>query len=129
MGCFMCQSNKDGIQDLIEVFARVLGKEPEDEVPVSLQLRIFSPIAAVGFCIGQVLRSVQFNDQSVLRAEEVDFHTPVAIKRDRQIRVQDEAILCCEHCLQPTIEECLAGASSSVDAFGAWRWKAGSMNE
>jgi hypothetical protein len=80
----MCQSNENGIQDLIEVFARVLGKESEDEISVSLQLGIFSPITAVGFFIGQVLRSVQFNYQAIIRAEEVDFHTPVVIKWDRQ---------------------------------------------
>jgi len=53
----MDQRGEDGVENVVEVFPRVVRQEAQDEVPVLLQKRILSPVAPVGFGVRQMLRA------------------------------------------------------------------------
>jgi hypothetical protein len=49
---FVRHRPKNCIKNRIEMLAHVFGEEPEHEVSVFLQQKVFAPIAAVGIRIG-----------------------------------------------------------------------------
>ena len=53
----MRHGTEDGIEDVVEMLADILCQEPQDEVPVLLQQRVFAPVTAVGMRVIQMYRN------------------------------------------------------------------------
>ena len=53
----------NAIENLIEVKGDILGQESQDEVPILLKQGILAAVAPVGFGIGEVLGTVEFEDE------------------------------------------------------------------
>ena len=64
----MNQSGQYGVQNMIEVLARIFRKEPQHEISILLQQGVFPPVTPIGFSIGEMLRAIQFNDNAGLDA-------------------------------------------------------------
>ena len=79
----MGQRSQNGIQNLVEILANVLGEKPEDQIAVLLKQGIFSTISPVGVRVAQMLAAVQFNGESGLHTQEVDLHATPTIEWNR----------------------------------------------
>ena len=71
----MHQSAKNHVQHMIQLGADILNQETQHEVTVFLQLSILASVAAVGVFVGEMLTTVQFNHQSSLLVQQIDFHS------------------------------------------------------
>jgi len=58
----------DGIEDVIEVLSEVFGEEAEDEIPMLLERGVLATVATIGFGVGQMLPSIEFDDQAQILA-------------------------------------------------------------
>lgn len=125
----MRERSQDGIENQIKVFAHILRQESQYEISVLLQQRIFAPITAVGFGVGQMLRAVQLDDDARLCAQEIHLHSSQAVKTDRQLHVKAKATLRFRQCFQSAKQERFAGASGPIFTCGGSRWGWGCVDE
>ncbi len=49
---------EDGVEGGVEILSEIFGEEAEDEAAVLLEQHVFAAVAAVGFRVGEVLRTV-----------------------------------------------------------------------
>ncbi len=56
-----------------------------------------------------MLRPIQFNGDAGVHAQQIDFHSTLAVKRNRQVHIQTESSLCFGESFKATIEERLGG--------------------
>ena len=89
-----CQRLQYRIQNAIEILADILCKKSQNEIAVLLQQPVFPAIAPVGFWIGEMLRAIEFHDDTQKIIEEVDFHLTLAIERNRHPNVQLKTAFC-----------------------------------
>ena len=87
----VCECRQNRIQHVVQLFARVLREKAQDEIAMVLQQRVLSAVATVGFRIREMLRPVQFDDNTRVRTKEVHFHHSPVVERDGQLRVQAES--------------------------------------
>ena len=73
---------EDRIQNIVEALADVLGEEPQYKIAILLQQHVFTPIAAIGLGIAQMLATVELDRQALGIAEQIDFHSALTVKRD-----------------------------------------------
>lgn len=99
----MDESRQNGVQNVIEPFARILGQKSQNEVSILLQHCVFPSVASVRFGVSQMLGSIQFHYQTRILAKEVDLHPASGIKGNRQLRVQPEAPGCFRQCFKAPI--------------------------
>src|SRR4030095_1772769 len=69
-----CQRLQYRIQNDIEILADLLCKKAQNEIAVVLQQPVFPAIASVGFWIGEMLRAIEFQDDTQRLVEEIDLH-------------------------------------------------------
>jgi len=86
-----CQRLQYGIQDAIEILADILCKKSQNEIAVLLQQSVFPAITPVGFWIGEMLRTIEFQDDTQRLVEEIDLHLTMAIERNWYPKVQLKA--------------------------------------
>ena len=75
---------------MVETLADILGQKPQHEVAVFLQKGVLATVPAISIGVGQMLRPIQFDRYPRLRAEQVHFHSPPAVKGNRQLGVEVE---------------------------------------
>jgi len=64
--------------------------------------------------IREMLWTVDFNDESRISAQEIDFHSAPAVERDGKIDVHLKSSARLAQRFQPSIEECLGRAFGRV---------------
>lgn len=74
---------ENGVEDVIQILAKILGKEAWNEIAVLLEQGVFASIATIGIGIGEVSLAIEFDDEPGLGVEEIDFHHPAAVEWDR----------------------------------------------
>jgi len=52
---------------MIESLSEILGKKPQNEVAILLQESVLPSIPPIGFWIGQVLGSIEFDYEATIR--------------------------------------------------------------
>ena len=67
------QRPQDRVEDRVQIPADVVGQEPQDEVAVLLKQLILSTVPSICDGIRQMLRTIQFQGEARVRAEEIDF--------------------------------------------------------
>ena len=70
----MGERGENCVQYQVQMFAEVLRKKPEDEVSMALQELVLSTITAIRLGIGEMLRTVQFDNKSSFSTEKVHLH-------------------------------------------------------
>src|SRR5262245_3590202 len=89
-----CQRLQYGIQYAIELFADILCKKSQNEIAVLLQQAVFPAIASVGFRIGEMLRAIEFHNDTQRLVEEIDFHLTLPIERNWHANIQLKTAFC-----------------------------------
>src|SRR5688572_17169585 len=114
---------------MIQVFAYVVCEKPQHKILILLEQSVLPSVMPISLCVRKMLRTVQFDDQSRLGVAQVDLHTPIPIKWDRQIYVQPKTAACFRQCFQAAIEESFARTASTANAPGVRRWRPGSVEK
>src|ERR1051326_1686382 len=125
----MNEGGHDCIQNLVQVLASVFRQEPQNEISVLLQQCVFSPVTTVSLLITEMLRAVQFNDHTVLGAEEVDLHLAGTVERYGDFHVQAKATRRCWEGLQSAKKKRLAGAPGAGFPGSVFGRSSGSVHE
>src|SRR5262245_47814902 len=89
-----CQGLQYGIQNAIEILADILYKKSQNKIAVLLQQPVFPAIASVGFRIGQMLRAIEFHNDTQRLVEEIDFHLTLPIERNWHANIQLKTAFC-----------------------------------
>jgi hypothetical protein len=120
---------QDRIEHSIQVLAYLLGKKAQHEVAVLLQQLVLPPIATVRDRIREVLSAIEFDRQTSVSAQQVDFERSQAVERNWQHHVDAEASTgLCER-IQSAVEERLGCTSRPRCALGVFRHCARSVHE
>ena len=106
-----CDGLQYGIQYAIQILTKIFCKKPQDKVAVLLQEAILSAVSSVRFGVGEMLFSVQFNNEAQSLTDEIDFHFALAIERDRQASVQLELTFRLSQYFKAPTKKRLAGAT------------------
>ena len=69
---------------LVDIF----DEEPQDEVAVFLEEKIFAAVTAVGVGTVEMLGPVEFDGNSLIGAQQVDFHVSPAAEGNGQLLVE-----------------------------------------
>ena len=77
---------QDHAKDGVELFPDVFGQKPQREVAVFLQKHNFPPVAAVGFRVLRMLKSVQFYCQTASAGSELVVVFGLVFRRGRERR-------------------------------------------
>ena len=123
------ENAQDLIKDVVEVFAKVIGEEPENEVTVQLQEGVFAAVAAVGGGVGEVLESVEFDDEAGGGAEKIDFHFAVFVEGDGEPGVELEVSGELGVGFEAAVEKGFAGAAGTGGSLGIGSRGAGDVDE
>lgn len=94
-----------------------------------LQEGVFFTVAAVGFFVDEVLVAVEFDSDSFLGEEEIDFHFAVFVERDRETGVEVKFVLGGGEGLQALVEKFLAGTPGAVGTLSSLFWRTGGVDE
>src|SRR5262245_20140753 len=121
--------SQNRIEHGIQVFAYVLGKEAQHEVAVLLQQLVLPPIATVRNRIRKVLSTIEFDCQTRVSAQQVDFERSQAVERNWQHHVDAEASTGLCQRIQSPVEERLGCTSRPRCALGIFRHRARSVHE
>jgi hypothetical protein len=92
--CRLATSSKhpqDRIEHSVQVLAYVLGKQAQHEVAVLLQQLVLPPVATIRDRVREVLSAIEFDRQTRVSAQQVDFECSEAVERNRQRHVDTEA--------------------------------------
>jgi hypothetical protein len=76
------------------------------------------PDPPVPLRVAQMKRSLDFDDESTILAEQVHFHSAAAVKGNRQFYIELETRPCRAERLEPSIEKGLIGAPRPVGTIG-----------
>ena len=74
---------QDRIEHGIQFLAYVLGKKAQHEVAVLLQQLVLPSVATVRDRIREVLSAIEFDRQTRVSAQQVDFECSEAVERNR----------------------------------------------
>ena len=91
----MNQGGQNRIQHVIQALAHVLRQESQHEIAVVLEQGILSPVTAVSLGIAEMLRAIQFDDDTGMLAQEIDLHFSSAVERNGQLHIQTKTTRCC----------------------------------
>ena len=80
------RGREDGIENLVETLARILGEKPQDEVFVLLKESVFPAIPPIRFSIAEMLRAVDLDDEAGIRAKEIHFHAVQSYRKGSEAR-------------------------------------------
>jgi len=94
----------DRIENRIQFPAYVLVKKAQHEVAVLLQQLILPSIAPIRDRIREMLSAIQFDGQTRVGAQQVDFKRSEAVEGDRQRHVETEEPIRLPQRLQSSIE-------------------------
>jgi hypothetical protein len=75
--------SKNGIKDDVQLFADVLGEEPQHEIAMLLQHAILSSITPVRDRVRKVLRAVNLDRHSRVPAQKVHLEAPDTVEGNR----------------------------------------------
>ena len=75
------------IQHVVQLLADIFCQKTQHKIAALLKQGILAAITAVGIRVGEVLRAIQFDRQTRLRIQQVNFHLPAFVKWDGQLRV------------------------------------------
>ena len=78
----MAQRPQNSIEYRIQVPGHVLGQKAEHQIAVLLEQLVLAPVASVGQRIRQMLWTIDFNDESRRRAQQIDFHARKTVECD-----------------------------------------------
>ena len=84
----MNERGKDGVENMVEILARVLSQKPQHKVSMLLEHGILPPVPPTRLGASEVLRAVQFNDNGGFATQEVHLHFSSAVKGNRQLHIQ-----------------------------------------
>jgi hypothetical protein len=107
---------QDGVKNMVQVFAGILGKESQNEISMLLQQGIFPPVPPVR--LSHMLRAIQLDDDTSPHAKEVHLHLPITVKRNWQLHVQAKAAGSLGQRLQTTKKKRFTGASGAIFSHG-----------
>jgi hypothetical protein len=111
-----CQNLQYGIQDSVQIFAKIFCKKPQNKIAVLLQEAILSAVSSVRFGIGKMLLSIEFYDEAQWLADKIDFHFALTIEGDRHTTVQLEPTFGLSERFKAPIKKRLAGATRPCHA-------------
>lgn len=77
----------NGVENAVEVFARILGKESQNGVAMALKERILAAVPPVGLRVTEMLGAVEFDHEARVGAKEVHFHGSVLVEGKGKLRV------------------------------------------
>lgn len=70
--------SENNVENRIEVLANIFGQKAQNKITLFLQTCILASVASIGFCVGHMLGAVQFDSQSKLGIEQINFHVAAA---------------------------------------------------
>ena len=68
-GTLVCQRTEDCVEDHVELLVDIFDEEPQDEVAVLLEQKIFAAVTAVGVGTVKMLGTVEFDGNSPVGAQ------------------------------------------------------------
>lgn len=112
----MDQGANDLVENLVQMSSDVFGKKSQNVITILLQQAVLFPVAPIGVSIAEMLRSIEFNNQSISGIKKIDFHMAATAKGNWQIAVQAEQISGGFKGLETAIEKRFAGAPGPPDS-------------
>ena len=109
----MGKRSQDGIKDITEIFANILGKEPQNKITILLQKSVLSTIPSVSFRGRQMLGAVNLNGQSRVLIQQIHLHASASIKRNLKMDVQAKFSGSFRQCFKSLVKKCFCCATGA----------------
>ena len=88
----MSQGTEDLVEDFVQSNTNILGEKSQHVVTILLQQPVFLPVASIGIAVGEMLGSIEFDDQAVFLIEKINLDVAAPSKNNWKALVKPKPV-------------------------------------